>query len=237
MCEGVLVVDPANVAFGSGSSLPGREPGVSGVNFTKLQPVDLLEIARQPSQDRVLGLAYEWSEAEGQQLCAEPVAWTARADGRIIACFGISETFEGLQGWGWAVLATGIGGAHLALTRFMRSVIAECGLARLEVLARAVDLEAVIATAVIDREGPLDSGQLVALAMARPTPECRWAALLGLQPAHVLRRYGAASESYMLFERIGLVASANVRCAAMPTGSEAAEPPGMPRPSGEIPDG
>ena len=174
------------------------------VEFTKLQPVDLLEIERQPSQDLQLGLAYEWTEAEGQQLAAEPVAWTARLDGRIIACFGISETFEGLQGWGWAVLASGLGGAHLAVTRFMRSVIAGCGLARLEVLARAVDLEAVIALRQAQGERDLDSGQLVALAMARPTPECRWAALLGLQPAHVLRRYGAASESYMLFERIGV---------------------------------
>ena len=178
-------------------------PGVSGVNFTRLQPVDLLEIARQPSQDRVLGLDYTWTEAEAQELCAEPVAWTARREGVIVACFGIAETFPGRQGWGWAVLATGIGGAHLAVTRFMRTVIAGCDLARLEVLARAVDLEAVLTAAVIAREGPLDSGELVALAMARPTPECRWAALLGLQPGHVLRRYGALGESYMLFERIG----------------------------------
>jgi hypothetical protein len=42
---------------------------------------------------------------------------------------------------------------------------------------------------------------MVAACMAEPSPECRWACLLGFAPAHVLRNFGAASETYMLFER------------------------------------
>ena len=48
---------------------------------------------------------------------------------------------------------------------------------------------------------PASRDELTALAMKYATPECRWAKLLGFTPAHVLRRFGAASETYMLFER------------------------------------
>jgi hypothetical protein len=166
--------------------------------FNPLAPADLLRIERQPSQRRVLGLDGAVSPEEAEGLAAERVAWTARLDGRIIACFGINETFPGVQGVGWAILAPHIGAAHLPLTRFIRSrVILATDLARLELFAIANDAEAILA-----RWGPLDAAELLEAVMVRPTRECAWAALLGVKPAHVLRKFGQASETHVLFERI-----------------------------------
>lgn len=169
---------------------------MSDLEFAPLVPRDLAEIRRQPRQRTFLGMDGAVSDEDAEVLASEAVAWSCRADGRLIACFGIAEQFPGRQGLGWTLLADGLGAAHLQLTRFVQAQIAGCGLPRLEVLARAPDLESLLA----DRD--LDSGQIVQLAMADPTPEMRWAVMLGLTPAHLLRCYGAASESYMLFERI-----------------------------------
>jgi hypothetical protein len=166
--------------------------------FNPLAPRDLLTIERQPSQRRVLGLDGAVSEEEAESLAAQPVAWTARLDGRIIACFGINQTFAPVQGVGWAILAAHIGPAHLALTRFIRTrVILATTLKRLELFAIANDAEAILA-----RWPELDGSQLLAAVMVRPTRECAWARLLGMSPAHVLRKFGQASETHVLFERI-----------------------------------
>lgn len=172
------------------------------LTFRRLRASDCLTIERQASQRTVLGLDAEMTWEEAELHAAQPVGWTAlatKADGseRIIACFGISETFPGQVGVGWAMLADGLGRHHLQLTRFVAKIIAECTLPRLEVIAPCSDVEP------IAREFPqFDPWALVQAALAVPTRECRWALLLGLRPAHVLRRHGAADESYMLFERI-----------------------------------
>lgn len=168
-----------------------------GVRFARMTPNDLLTIDRQPSQRLLLGQSGEFTREEAEQLAAMPEAWTCFHADRIVACVGISDMFAGRHGIAWSLLAQGIGQAHLALTRFVRGRLAMCGHERLDTFARAPDLETILA-----RRPHLDSGQIVALAMADPTPECRWAALLGFRPAHVLRRYGALGESVMLFERI-----------------------------------
>ncbi len=171
----------------------------AALRFATLRPDDLFAIERQPSQQTVLGLPAVMTEELAEQSCAQAVAWCARQHGRIVACFGILEQFAGRQGLGWAVLAEGIGMGHFALTRFIQSQIAGCGLARLELLARGPDLEAAIAAGRIDPEDPQD---LLVSAWRAATPEMRWAVLLGLRPAHVLRQYGAAGETFVLFERI-----------------------------------
>jgi len=168
----------------------------AALSFHTLRPRDLAEIEADPGQAS-LGLQAELDEAARAEICAQPVAWAVRDRGRLIACFGIVESFAGKQGWGWANLAPGIGTGHLGLTRFVAGQIAACGLNRLEVLARAADLESELA-----RFPELDAGQIVALALRKATREVRWGVLLGLRPAHVLRRFGAAGETYMLFERI-----------------------------------
>lgn len=173
------------------------------LTYHTLRPRDYRELEAQPSQ---AGLALGMGEPNDDELeayCAQPVAWAVRRAGRLIACFGIVETFAGTQGWGWARLAAGIGHAHLELTRFIRGQAEACGLARLELLARAPDLESEIKVAEWGAQARLDPGQVVALALRRATPEIRWAVLLGFTPAHLLRRYGAHKETFMLFERLG----------------------------------
>lgn len=168
------------------------------VIFTRLDPLHLAAIAPQESQRLWLGVPGDCDFAQAQILASQSIAWTAwrsNDPGSILACFGISETFPGVQGVAWALLAADLGEDHLALTRFMQREIRECGLARLELLARATDVEPFA--------DEYDPWMLVSASMAVPTPECRWAKLLGLEPAHVLRKFGAAGETYMLFERIG----------------------------------
>lgn len=143
------------------------------------------------------GMPSVTSRADARIIAAERVAWAARSGTQLIACFGIVEHFAGVHGLAWAMLADRLGPAHLPLTRFVRSEIARCGLPRLELLARAPELEAWLAT-----HPDLDPGQVVAVACAVPTPEMRWAQLLGMTPAHVLRLYGGGAGSFMLYERL-----------------------------------
>lgn len=184
------------------------------LQFSFLRPGDLLAMQVQPSQSLVLGEAHSWDPAEAEQLAAQPVAWCARSaapadKGRIVACFGIVELFAGTQGFGWAALAPGIGAAHFELTRFVRGQVAGCGLARLELRAVASpEFEADLAAAGGEAADPL------AVAFRRATPEMRWAVLLGLKPVHVLRQYGAARETFVLFEKIEPLAGMTMREAA-----------------------
>lgn len=173
----------------------------SRIAFQRLDAGDLFEIERQESQLLWLGQKGDISQEAAEILADQPCAWTAWHAGRIVACFGISEIFPNVQGLAWALLSSEIGVLHLELTRFMQREVRECGLIRLELLARANDR--VEDRAVLGEElcRPASRDELAALAMKYGTPECRWAKLLGFTPAHVLRRFGAASETYMLFER------------------------------------
>lgn len=173
------------------------------VTFARLCPEDLSEIRLQPRQARQMAqLPFAGDSAEdAAAIAAQPIAWCARRQGRIVACFGIYETFPGKHGVAWAMLAEGIGPAHLALTRFIQGEIVRCGLARLELLTAAPDIEEPIAVA--ERAfGGFNPGSKVRRAFQHATPEMRWAVLLGLEPVHLLRQFGAQGVSLMLFERI-----------------------------------
>ena len=171
------------------------------LEFLALRPHHVRSIRLQPSQLRPLGLEYEPNEEQIERMCSGPIAVAAFEHdgqrGRVVACFGVVEQFGQMHGTGWAMLAKGIGAAHLAVTRFARDCIKTCDLPRVELLARCHDIEALLA-----RHPGLDPGQIVALATAEPTPEIRWGQLLGFTPAHVMRCYGANGESVMLMERI-----------------------------------
>lgn len=139
-----------------------------------MRPIDLLAIERQASQVTQLGLAHAPSIEEAEALIDDGEAWTAEdAAGRIVACMGIRETFPGRQGVAWAVLADGVGMAHLAITRHARARIIASPLVRIEAIAR-VGVRA----------------------------EMRWPLLVGLAPRALLPKFGAASEDHMLFDRI-----------------------------------
>lgn len=135
---------------------------------------DAVEIQRQASQRVQLGIERDMSLEEAEALAdGAGEAWTIRQGDRIVACVGLRETFIGRQAVAWAILAEGIGAAHLAVTRFAKRRIASSPLRRIEAIVRA-DVPA----------------------------ECAWARLVGLQAAHVLRCFGAQSETHVLFERI-----------------------------------
>lgn len=105
-----------------------------------MNAIDAVVIDRQPSQRVQLGLTREISEEEAEGLACGGEAWTAWTnDGtrwRIAACFGLRETFPGRQAVAWAILAEGIGAAHLAITRFARARIAASPLRRIEAVTR-----------------------------------------------------------------------------------------------------
>lgn len=172
-------------------------PAAPGLRFVRLCAAHLAMIQAQPSQELLLGQKAEATPEEAEILAGQPVAWAALRGDRVQACFGIMENAPGKHGIGWALLASGIGAAHLELTRFVKAALQDCGLDRVELLAKAHDIEVTLA-----RHPGLDSGQIVALAMTQATPEMRWAALLGLTPVHLLRRYGPEGECFMLFETI-----------------------------------
>lgn len=181
---------------------------MSKLDFHRLEADDLLEIKAQDSQLLVLGAAAEVDPESAALLADQPESWTAWYGGRIVACFGVSETFPGKHGVGWALLSASMGVHHLAITRFIRSRIAQMDLPRIEVLARAADVEF-----LFQFSHEWEPFALVAASMTEPTAECRWAKALGFEPVHVLRWFGAASETYMLFERI-VPARAQLREAA-----------------------
>ncbi len=160
-----------------------------GLIFERMVPDDLLLIDVQDSQAMVLGVDAAPDEETALALASQPVAWTAwRHDGTVAACFGFNEAFPGKHGTAWALLGKGLGRDHLALTRFVRKVVAGCTLDRLDVLARSADYGGGIGG--------------MSAALADPTPEVRWCLMLGFEPAHVLRKFGGAGEAYMMFERI-----------------------------------
>jgi hypothetical protein len=186
---------------------------VRSLTFSRLEAADMLALQAGRRNRVVFGMPVVATREEAAAIAAERVAWAARVVGsggaKLIACFGIVEHFSGVHGLAWAMLADRIGVAHLPLTRFVASEIAACGLPRLELLARGPDLEPLL------KAWPgLDTGQIVALALARPTPEMRWARMIGMTPAHVLRFYGGAAETFVLYERLEPAARAQLGEAA-----------------------
>ncbi|BBC99095.1 hypothetical protein [Sphingobium sp. YG1] len=173
------------------------------LDVTPARPSDLLRIERHPDQMVQLGLSGPIQSQDALVMCGVGEdgdwgeAWACRWNGRLVACLGLRVTLGGSHVIAWAIMAMGIGAAHLAVTRFARSRVERGAYGRIEAVASAPDVEALISNV-----GPLDAQQLIEVVMLAPTPEIRFAMLAGLAPAHVLRRYGAASQTHMLMERI-----------------------------------
>jgi hypothetical protein len=139
----------------------------------QMNPEDLLVLQRQPSQALQLGMEIRATVGHARDMIERGEAWTAWRGLTPICCMGILESFPGVQGIAWAVLALGIGWDHLAITRHAKRQIARSPLIRIEALAR---------TSV--------------------PAECSWARAVGLQPEALIRKFGAASEDHMLYSRI-----------------------------------
>ncbi|MGN6124816.1 MAG: hypothetical protein ACTHOJ_17870 [Sphingomonas oligoaromativorans] len=146
---------------------------MSAVSILPMRPEDALLLQRQPSQRMQLGLEMDLDLAAARDLVHGGEAWTAWRDDLPIACMGLRETFPGVQGVAWAVLAEGIGAAHLAISRHARRRIADSPLIRIEAIVRA----------------------------AAPA-EGAWARTVGLEPEALLRCFGARSEDHVLYVRI-----------------------------------
>lgn len=174
---------------------------MSDVIFKRLRPSDLLCFEPQPSQRTQYGVPTgEMSIEEAEAHASMASSWTAWAGERAIACMGILETFPGQQGLAWTWFAEGIGRHHLAVTRFARDeIVGKSRLPRIEAIVRCVDVEP-----LLEILPDLGRGELLAATLERNfrSPEVRWAIAVGLEPVHVLRKYGAASETHMLLERI-----------------------------------
>lgn len=166
------------------------------VVFSRMEARDLFAIERQPSQPRVLGAEAEdinWETAE--VLAAQPAAWAGRQGNRLVALLGIGEQYPGKHGVAWAILAPELGAAHLAVTRKAREIIWNSGLNRVELIARAADTPLYLQRDRADMRWALDAKRI--------TPECKWAMLLGMTPAHLMHGYGPDCEAHMLFEWFG----------------------------------
>lgn len=145
------------------------------VTFRPMEPEDLPRLKLQPSQHWDMGLYRTVHDAEDARgLIAAGPAWTGVArDGRILGCAGFGELWPNAHAVAWAMLAEGLGPAHLAITRFVRARLADAPYRRIEAIVRA------------GHEAP-----------------CQWARLVGMEAVAVLRRWGPADETHLLFERI-----------------------------------
>lgn len=167
------------------------------LTFERLRAADLHEIVVQPSQRLQMGMPTQFSAEEAEQLADQRDAWTARVNGRIVCCISIAESFAGRQASAMALFAANIGAAHVAVTRFARALVVNSPIPRIEAVALAHDAEAILA-----RFPSLDPWELLHAVMVDATPPCRWAAMTGLQPVAVLRKYGGEGQTHVLFERI-----------------------------------
>lgn len=144
------------------------------VSFRPFVAEDVLRLVIQDSQRIELGLDRgEYSREQAEDLARGGPAWSAIGrDGRVLGVAGFRETFPGVQAVAWAILASGIGAAHLAITREAARRVAAARYRRIEMLVER-------------RRKPM-----------------LWALRLGFLPGHVLRNFGSASETVILFERL-----------------------------------
>lgn len=143
------------------------------VSFRAFEPGDFLRLQVQPSQS--MGLDAGLLDLDdARDLAAHGQAWTAiDGDGRLLCCAGFREIYAGRHAIAWALLAEGLGAAHLAITRFARARIAESPLVRIEAVVRA-----------------------------NVPAEPAWARVVGLGLEARLAAWGATSEDHLLFSRV-----------------------------------
>ena len=181
-----------------GGNAQDRGDGMT-VTFERMTAADAMTIERQPSQRVQLGLDASMTIEVAADLAAGGEAWTAWRGCTPVACVGLRETFPGVQAVAWAILSRGLRGDHVAITRFTARRIAASPYRRIE----AICIAAVDAEAILSSFPGLDPAQLLEAVLCVRGPQARWAEALGLTPSAVLRCFGAASETHILFERIG----------------------------------
>lgn len=109
-----------------------------GLTVRDMVPEDAVELNLQLAQRVWLGSSTQPLTREyGQMLVEAGPAWTVlRSDGRVLASCGFGEHWPSYATC-WALLAEGIGGDHLALTRIVRERMLAAPYARIEAIIRA----------------------------------------------------------------------------------------------------
>jgi hypothetical protein len=150
------------------------------VSFRPFLAGDVVQLALQPSQHVTLGISKPVHTVEdGRELEALGPAWTAvDEEGRILACYGFGYQWPPSEKTGghalaWAMLAEGLGAAHVAITRFARRTLETSPIERIEAIVRA-GVEA----------------------------EWRWAEMVGFTRVAELRCWGPEAETHLLYERV-----------------------------------
>lgn len=165
------------------------------VLFRPFAAGDVVQLALQPSQHVALGVTRPVHSIEdGRELAAGGPAWTAIGTagdnrGRILCCAGFQQLWPakplpphphqpGAGGTGghavaWALLASGLGAAHLAITRFAAEQFEASAYSRIEAIVRA-----------------------------SVAAECKWPRLIGMRLAATLRAWGPDGDTHLLFERV-----------------------------------
>lgn len=170
--------------------------------FEKMQVEHLFALEPQGSQLLQYGVPVDdlpWSQA--QAIADEPATWAAVRGKTVLACMGITESFVGKQGTAFGLFSQAITPRDwVPLTDFAREhIIKASPLTRVEAIVRCEDIPDWI------NEEPcpkIRSCVMLEWASREATPQVRWAMKVGLEPACVLRAYGAASEDHMLLERV-----------------------------------
>lgn len=146
---------------------------LNGVQFRPMLAADAVLLELKPSQHRELGLDEPvFTFEKAADLADNGLAWTAHEGSRILCCSGFRQLYEG-HAIAWAAFALDLGRAGIAITRFAKRQLAAAPFRRIEAIVEA--------------------GNDIAV---------EWATRIGLQPVHVLRRYGANDETHILFERV-----------------------------------
>lgn len=178
-------------------------PADTGLEFVELDAGHFFALDLQERQRTQYGLdtasTLQWEAAE--HYASQPNCWTCLRDGAPLAILGTNQTFPPVQGTAYALFGKGVGRSLHAITRFARDVvIGRSGLVRTEAIVRCnlPQLPNIDAAEIPPRLAPV----LLGCALSMPSPEVRWAMAIGFVPVAVLRKFGAASETHMLLERI-----------------------------------
>lgn len=99
------------------------------VTIIPFQPEHLSVLTLQPSQEYMLPAVAR--DGYGAEIAAGGPAYSALADGRIIACAGVWNIWPG-RGAAWALLAQDVPCHFIAVHRAVRTFLDHCGIARVE---------------------------------------------------------------------------------------------------------
>lgn len=143
--------------------------------FRPMLAGDAMLLEMQPSQHFELGLEEPiFTRERAHDLADNGLAWTAHDGARILCCAGFRQLYTGHAiAWAAFVDPSELGRAAVSISRYAARRVADAPYRRIEAIVEA------------DNERAME-----------------WSARIGLEPVHLLRKYGAEGKDHMLFERV-----------------------------------